>query len=174
VFSFVNYAPFARWANDPTGDRSWEYEKLKETLKGRILGTLDARIPGLKEAVVFAELGTPVTNSHYVNTHQGNIYGIARDRWQIGPLGFGNKTEIEGLYLCGASTLSHGVAAATDTGLMAAAEILGCRANELLNRNGPALRVYPCEDLSQWPTTLQERAARGLRRPESARPEAGH
>ncbi|MCI0393408.1 MAG: NAD(P)/FAD-dependent oxidoreductase [Chloroflexi bacterium] len=159
VFSFVSYEPFARWAHEAAGDRSWEYEKLKTELGERMLGVLDQRIPGLKDAVVFKELGTPLTNVHYVNTHRGNIYGIDKHIQQVGPFGFRPRTEIKNLYLCGASTISHGVAATTTTGLMAAQQILGGRMNDLLIQNGPPLPIYPCDDTSQWPARLQKRIA---------------
>jgi hypothetical protein len=38
----------------------------------------------------------------------------------VGPLAFSPRTEFEGLYLCGASTLSHGVAGVTQSGIDAA------------------------------------------------------
>lgn len=124
VFAFVGYEPFAKWADNTPGDREWEYEKLKEELTDKMLTSLDKRIPGLKDAVVFKDLGTPLTNAHYINAHNGNIYGTDKTVWQMGPLGFGIKTEIENLYMCGASTTSHGVAGVTQTGLRAAAAIL--------------------------------------------------
>jgi phytoene dehydrogenase-like protein len=161
AFTFVNYKPFAQWADDPSGDRDWEYQKLKKALTDKMLDTLDQRIPGLRDAVVFCELRTPLTNAHYINVHNGHIYGIKRDMWHVGPLGFSNRTEFSGLHLCGANTLAHGVAAVTETGLIAASNILGCRPDDLLSQNGPELRIYPCEDLSQWPEQLQQRAARG-------------
>ena len=62
--------------------------------------------------------------------------------------------------MCGASTLSHGVAGATASGMAVARQILHCSTSDLLQAGGPELQVYPSEDLSQWPEDLQNKIAR--------------
>ena len=62
-----------------------------------------------------------------------------------------NKTEIENLYLCGASTLSHGVTGATYSGLAAAAQILNCTSDDLLIKDdSQKIKIYDAEDSSTW------------------------
>jgi phytoene dehydrogenase-like protein len=161
VFAFTGYEPFAKWANEPSGDRSWEYLQLKEQITGRMINTLEKRIPGIKDAVVFKDLGTPLTNAHYLNAHQGNIYGIEKGIWQVGPLAFKIKSGIENLYLCGQSTTSHGIGGTASSGLSAAGTILGVRGTELLSKDETPLRVYPCDDISKWPEHLQQRIQQG-------------
>jgi phytoene dehydrogenase-like protein len=158
-FAFVNYKPFQKWANQPEGDRDWEYQQLKERLMGGMLARLDERVPGISEHVVFKDLGTPITNQHYINATAGNLYGTDKSVWQVGPFAFGTKTEFEGLWMCGANTLSHGVAGATASGLAVARQILGCRISEMLQQNGPEVQIYPSEDISQWPEALQKKIA---------------
>jgi hypothetical protein len=62
------------------------------------------------------------------------------------------------LFLCGASTLSHGVGGATNSGVAAAAKILNCRPQELLvpdeNQN---IRIYDAEDSSSWPDWVHQK-----------------
>jgi phytoene dehydrogenase-like protein len=158
AFAFVNYEPFARWEDQPTGDREWEYQQLKERLAKGMLATLDVHIPGFSDHVVFRDLGTPLSNKHYVNSTKGNLYGINKSRFQVGPWAFNNKTEIAGLWLCGASTpAGHGVAGATSSGLMAARSILGCRYSDLLQQNGPELRIVPSDKPEEWPEDLRRR-----------------
>lgn len=158
AFTFVSYEPFRRWADQPPGDRDWEYQQLKDRLTGGMLATIDARIPGFSEHIVFQELGTPLSNEYYLNATRGNLYGIDKGRFQVGPWAFSNKTEIAGLWLSGASTTAgHGVAGATVSGLTTAKQILGCRFSELLAQNGPELPIYPSEDPAQWPAKLRRR-----------------
>ena len=158
AFAFVNYEPFAKWENQPTGDREWEYQQLKERLAKKMLAAIDLRVPGFSEHVVFWDLGTPLSNKHYLNSTKGNLYGINKSRFQIGPWAFNNKTEIAGLWLCGASTpAGHGVAGATSSGLMTARSILGCRYKDLLKQNGPALRIVPSDKPDEWPEDLKRR-----------------
>ncbi len=63
--------------------------------------------------------------------------------------------------MVGASTTSHGVAGVTMTGLAAAKKILHCRTSDLLKMKGQALRIYPSEDISQWPEELQKKIWNG-------------
>ena len=141
AFSFANYEPFEKWANEPSGNRSKEYIQFKNEIMERMLNFLDKRVPGITKNVVFKDLGTPLTNAHYLNSYKGNIYGTDKIKRQLGPLGYTTKTEIENLYLCGASTFSHGVAGATATGLQAAAKILNCKTKDLLKQNGPEIKI---------------------------------
>ncbi|MBK9091214.1 MAG: NAD(P)/FAD-dependent oxidoreductase [Anaerolineae bacterium] len=161
AFTFVGYDAFKQWAGDTTGQRSTDYLALKEDFSWRMIQGLERRIPGLSKHVVYWSLGTPLTNEHYINATAGNLYGIAKSRSQVGPGAFPIRTEIEGLLMVGASTLSHGVAGVTASGLAAARRLLHCRTADLLRMNGPELRIYPSEDPSQWPPHLQERIARG-------------
>jgi phytoene dehydrogenase-like protein len=161
AFGFVNYSPFEQWENDTPGDRAWEYQQLKEQLTQKMLRALDKRIPGFSDHVVYSNLGTPLTNKHYINASRGNLYGIDKRRLQVGPLGFPIKSKIKGLYMVGASTLSHGVSGATGTGLKAASKILKRPVKELLTQNGPEITIYPSEDIAQWPENLQTKIARG-------------
>jgi len=141
AFCFANYEPFKKWENDPQGGRSKEYNTLKNDIMERMLDYLEKRVPGIKDSVVFKDLATPLTNAHFINSHDGNIYGTDKITKQIGPFGFNTKTEIKNLYLCGASTLSHGVAGVTGTGLRAAATILNCKTKDLLKQNGPEIKI---------------------------------
>ncbi|MCA9973792.1 MAG: NAD(P)/FAD-dependent oxidoreductase [Anaerolineales bacterium] len=160
AFAFVSYDAFARWAARPEGQRGADYQALKDRLAQKMLATIDEIVPGIRSHVVFCDLGTPLTNRHYLAAHRGNLYGIAKSPFQMGPLAFPIKSPIDGLWLCGASTLSHGVAGATASGLAAARAILGCRTSDLLRQAGPPLPVYPSEDVGQWPAELQSKITR--------------
>jgi hypothetical protein len=50
----------------------------------------------------------------------------------------------------------------TGSGLTAARTILKCHTSELLTQHGPELRIYPSEDITQWPAELQARIHRGM------------
>jgi hypothetical protein len=87
---------------------------------------------------------------------------------QTGPFSYKAKTEIENLYMCGASIMSHGVAGASYSGVKTAAEILGCREEDLIQKEETQqLRVYDAEDSSQWPHWIHQRMADKKKRHES-------
>ncbi len=158
AFAFVSYEAFQRWASSQHGARPAEYEALKEDLAWRMVRGLERRISGLSKHIVFYSLGTPLTNEHYLNATRGNLYGIDKRPSQVGPWAFATRTEFEGLFLCGASTLSHGVAGATASGFEAAKAVLNCRSRDLLTHTGsPGPLLLPAEGLSRWPEHLKRR-----------------
>jgi hypothetical protein len=102
-----------------------------------------------------------LTNQHYLNATRGNIYGIEKSPTQVGPLGFRPTTEFDGLYLCGQSTLSHGVAGVTASGIDAAKAVLNCRSRDILTQSGPGPLFVEAEDTSAWPEYLKKKMERG-------------
>jgi phytoene dehydrogenase-like protein len=166
AFTFVGYDAFKQYEHPVPGVRMPGYQGLKEDMAWRMFKGLEKRIPGISKHVTFWDLGTPLTNKHYLNATQGSLYGIEKSVEQIGPRGFSTKTEFKGLLMCGASTMSHGVAGVTSTGLSAAKTLLGCSRDDLLTQNGPPLSIYPSEDTSQWPNYLQKKIEQGLKPPE--------
>ncbi len=162
MFSFVGYDAFEKWAGTRPGQRPDDYEAMKEELAERMFRALEKRIPGISQHVVFWSLATPLTNEFYVRATRGSLYGTAKIPSQVGPGGFQIKTPFDGLYMCGASTLSHGIAGVTGTGLAAAKAILGVpNTEDLLTQHGPPLPIYPADDMSAWPEELRQRAERG-------------
>ena len=161
AFTFVGYEPFKKWAQEQSGARSAGYQAIKEDLSWRMFKALERRVPGISKHVVFWNLGSPLTNEHYINVTQGSLYGIEKNRRQVGPRAYPAQTEFEGLLMCGASTSNFGVSGATSTGLMAAKKILNCSTDDLLTQNGPELQIYPSEDSSQWPARHRRRIERG-------------
>ncbi|HSO13192.1 MAG TPA: NAD(P)/FAD-dependent oxidoreductase, partial [Anaerolineales bacterium] len=109
-FAFVGYEAFEKWAHTKYGSRPTDYEAMKEDLAWRMVRGLEKHVPRLSKHIVYYSLGTPLTNEHYLNATRGNLYGIEKSPQQVGPWAFSSRTEFEGLYLCGASTTSHGVA----------------------------------------------------------------
>jgi all-trans-retinol 13,14-reductase len=160
-FAFVGYQAFEKWAHTRFGSRPADYEAMKEDLAWRMVRGLEKRIPGLSRHIVFYSLGTPLTNEHYLNATRGNLFGIEKSPTQVGPWAFSPRTEFKGLFLCGASTLSQGVAGVTASGIEAAKAVLNCRAGDLLNQNGPAPTFLQSEDVSKWPEYLRKKMERG-------------
>jgi all-trans-retinol 13,14-reductase len=158
--TFVGYEAFRIFEASKPNARSADYLKLKEKIERAMIRTLDRAVPGLSKHIVFSELGTPSTSRHFVNATEGACYGTEKSVSQMGPFAFRHRSEIEGLYLCGASTSSHGVSGAAYSGLNAAAVALDCRPRELLKDTGQRMRTYSAEDPSTWPEALAAKVAR--------------
>lgn len=160
-FAFVGYQAFEKWAHTHYGARPADYDAMKEDLAWRMVRGLEKRIPGLGKRIVYYSLGTPLTNEHYLNATRGNLYGIDKRPSQVGPLGFTARTEFEGLFLCGASTTSHGVAGVTASGIEAAKAVLHCRTRDILTGKGEAPLFLQAEDVGAWPENLNRVIERG-------------
>ena len=131
VITYINYEAFKEFEGEAR-KRSPKYLAFKEKLMEKMINTLNLAIPNIKESIVHKELGTPLTNEHFINATQGSVYGTQKSLNQIGPNAFRAVSEVENLYLCGASILAHGVTGATYSGVDTAARILGCRQEDLI------------------------------------------
>ncbi|MBS2026183.1 MAG: NAD(P)/FAD-dependent oxidoreductase, partial [Deltaproteobacteria bacterium] len=170
AFAFVHHDAFKKWASTKFGDRPQDYADMKEHLKQKMLDGVDRMVPGLKKHATFADLATPLTNVHYVAATEGNLYGTEKSRLHVGPFAWQTRASIRGLYLCGASTLSHGVMGATYSGLVAARMILKSSVAQLLSQKGPSIVCLPSEYPETWPEAHKPRALKekDLKKPAAA------
>ena len=123
----------------------------KRELGDEMLEAAENMIPGLRRNLKFLEVGTPLTNDFYCETYRGASYGTAKTPFQLGPFSFSQRGPVAGLHLCGASTISHGVAGASMSGLVAAQHVLGrATTEELLGPLDGSLRVYPADRPEEW------------------------
>ncbi|MEO6302768.1 MAG: NAD(P)/FAD-dependent oxidoreductase [Bacteroidia bacterium] len=156
VVTFIEYNSFKEIEEQDY--HSERYAEMKKKIIYKFLNNVEKAIPGAKQHIVQVELGTPKTNQFYINSTNGNVYGTEKTFKQIGPFSFKNKTEIENLYMCGASTLAHGVAGAAYSGVATAAIILNSTSDELLkDQEGQTLRIYDAEDESTWPQSVHQK-----------------
>ena len=157
VVTFIDYSSFNAFHNK-ADYHSEAYATYKERIIQKFMNSIEKIIPDAKQHVVQLELGTPKTNEFYINSTHGNVYGTEKTFNQIGPFSFQNRTEIKNLFLCGASTLSHGVAGATYSGVAAAAKVLNCPPEDLLVPDAnQQLRIYEAEDSATWPAWVHQK-----------------
>ncbi len=150
------------WKDVPgkPGERPQAYEDRKQRLLDELVDATEKILPGLRENLVFRELGTPATNRYYVKSIDGNMYGTEKTLDQLGPFAFSTRSPIPGLFLCGSSTLSHGVFGAAQSGLVAAAQATGVSTRELLSHKTHGVQILPADDVSAWPEADQRRVQR--------------
>lgn len=149
VVTYVDYESFNQFKGEDY--HTPEYELFKEKIIEKLLNSIEKIIPNVKQHIVQAELGTPKTNQFYINSTRGNVYGTEKTLNQIGPFAFKNVTEIQNLFLCGASTLSHGVIGASFSGLETAAQILNCNTADFLVEDGSQkITIFDAEEPATW------------------------
>lgn len=119
------------WGVTPAEAASGDYRKnpgylaKKAEVQARLLAAADRVIPGVGASVVYSEVATPLTHSRFTASTGGTPYGIAAIPSQALFHRVPVLPEVRGLYLCGSSALSHGVAGAMRSGVAAATRILG-------------------------------------------------
>ena len=159
AITLVDYKAFEKF-KDENQERSQEYLDFKELLMQKMINGLENAIPGISKHIIQKDLGTPLTNKYYVNTTDGNIYGTEKSLKHIGPFAYKAKSEIENLYLCGASILSHGVAGVSHSGVDTAAQILKCDPDELKKpQEDQHIRIYEAEDATDYPEWMLKKIA---------------
>ena len=159
AITYINYDAFKDFSGENI-ERSASYLKFKEQLIAKFFITLEKVIPGISNHIVQKELGTPLTNKHFINSTRGNVYGTEKSLRHIGPFSYKPKSEIENLYLCGASIVSHGVVGASYSGVQTAAAILGCHQNDLLKPSDDQhLRVFEAEHDTDYPDWMRKKIA---------------
>lgn len=165
--TFIDYDSFKAF-NAERNSTDNKYLTIKNRLIEKLLNTFKRILPTVHRHIVNIELGTPITNEFYINSTKGNVYGTEKGFWQTGPFSFTNKSEIENLYMCGSSIMSHGVAGASYSGVRAAAKVLGCTENDLLKTDGTQeIRIYDAEDDSLWPEWIHKKIAEKKKRTKS-------
>ena len=156
AFSILPYELFAAWKDTEFEKRPEDYTFAKKAIQEGLLETIRTMVPGIDDHIVFSDVATPLTNEHYIRTGYGSMYGTEKNLKQL-LFPYPVKTEIKNLYHCGASTLGHGVAGATMSGLAAAGAILKCSKDDLLSAKGQTLRCYSAEDETTWPKNVVEK-----------------
>lgn len=116
-----------------------EYAEIKKIVMDGMYERMEQAFPGSSSAVVLSELGTPATQTRFVNNTGGAPFGLATRATQIGPLRPRSATPIPGLFTVGTSTAwGPGTVGAMYSGVMAAGAVVG---RDLLSevRSGAAL-----------------------------------
>ncbi len=106
--------------------RSLAYRDAKEAFATRLVGIAERVFPGLGKEIVYQEVASPMTHTRMTGSTGGTGYGIALIPSQVLFRRPGAATDVKGLYLCGASTMSgHGILGTMWSGLLAASRVAG-------------------------------------------------
>ncbi len=140
IISFVTPEAFERWAGTQPKQRGRDYEALTSSMARALIDLAESAVPGLKDAVRYVEVGTPLTVEHYTSHALGCFYGLplTPERFHA-DLGT-PSTPITNLILTGQDAGMPGIVGAAMAGLSAACKALGPAGYPRINR---ALRTAP-------------------------------
>lgn len=115
------FDPYEVWA-DLTPE---EYTDRKRRVTDTLIERLDRQWPGVKDQVVYADLGTPITMKRYTLNTNGTAYGFAQIPKQAGRHRIRIKSPVRDLYFASAWTQpGHGFSGAILSGYWCAEELL--------------------------------------------------
>ncbi|KKL04296.1 hypothetical protein LCGC14_2617490, partial [marine sediment metagenome] len=105
--------------------RNPDYLAVKEWFTEKLIDGAAQVIPDIRDHILWKEASTPITHERYTLASGGTSYGMEHSPDQSGMRRPRAKTEIEGLYLAGASTVyAHGIAGVMFGGLACAGAVL--------------------------------------------------
>merc|ERR1711971_1043314 len=128
IVTLANWEWFKEWDSKPVKKRGDDYDEVKNSIGHRMIEQTCQLFPQLKDCIDFVDIGSPVTNSHYIAQPHGEIYGLDHSSERFDPLTVAQlrpKTDIEGLFLTGQDILSCGFTGALWGGLLCAQQVLG-------------------------------------------------
>lgn len=106
--------------------RTAVYRAAKRRVEDAVMARALEILPVMDGHIVWRESATPITHERYTLSSDGSCYGIEHSTDQSGPLRASTKTDIDGLFLVGASTVSgHGIVGAMRGGVATAGAVLG-------------------------------------------------
>eukprot|EP01080_Neovahlkampfia_damariscottae_P003097 gene3097-5267_t len=122
VVAEANYEWVKEWSDRRVKQRGGDYEKFKEEVQKNLLETLLKYFPQVKDNIKFMNVGTPLTNEFYLNSHHGSSYGL---KYSSQNDYFKPKTPIDGLYLTGQDIVSMGFSGAVGGAMLCHAALTG-------------------------------------------------
>ena len=106
--------------------RDARYKQKKAEAVEALIDAAEAVLPPLRPHIRHQEACSPMTHERFTRSTGGTSYGLELTTQQIGPLRVGARSDLPGLFFCGASTQSaHGIVGVLRGGVATAGAIVG-------------------------------------------------
>ncbi|BFZ05382.1 hypothetical protein BsWGS_08421 [Bradybaena similaris] len=127
AITYAKWDWFKEWKDEKVRHRGDRYEGIKDAIGRQMWQQCVDLYPQLEGKKVYMEVGTPVTNQHYLACPKGEMYGLDQRKVRYLPevvSKLRTDTDIKGLYLTGQDAMSCGFVPAVLTGVLCASKIL--------------------------------------------------
>lgn len=114
VLAYMKFSEVEQWKDTfntvgKPGQRGIEYDEFKRSKAEKLIGVVEHKFPGFRDAIMHYYTATPLTFRDYMGTDDGSIYGIMKDYKNPLKTFISPRTKIENLYLAGQNINLHGV-----------------------------------------------------------------
>lgn len=127
IVTLANWEWYKKWEEAPLKRRGDDYEGVKNTIGHMLIDQMCELFPQVRDHIDYIDIGSPVTNKHYIAQPYGEIYGLDHTKERMAPWMSAKlrpQTDIPGLYLTGQDILSCGFTGALYGGLLTASVAL--------------------------------------------------
>ena len=118
---FEEWKDTTRWNRRPD-----DYKQLKDIFQKRMLEKLYELFPHTKEALEYCSMGTPLTFNHFLNTINGETYGVSvspnrysKNDWIV------PRTHIQNLFQTGQDLITIGFTSGLSSAVLTVSDMLG-------------------------------------------------
>ena len=127
IITFAKWKWFESWDNQPLKRRGDDYDRAKKLIGQKMIDQTCRLYPQIEECIDYVDIGTPVTNNHYISSTKGEIYGLDHnvDRFDAqANAALRPETDISGLYMTGQDVLMCGFTGALMGGALTSCTML--------------------------------------------------
>jgi len=128
IVTLANWEWFKKWEDAALKKRGDSYDEVKNSIGHQMIEQTCQLYPQIRDCIDFTEIGSPVTNKHYIAQPHGEIYGLDHSIERFDPLMVAKlrpATDVPGLFLTGQDILSCGFTGALFAGVIGAQAALG-------------------------------------------------
>ncbi|XP_034050553.1 inactive all-trans-retinol 13,14-reductase [Thalassophryne amazonica] len=127
ILTMAKYEWFEEWKDTTVRKRGNEYYDYKMRFANKLFDWACTVFPKIREKLVFQDVATPLTNTHYLGAQRGAMYSAEHnvERFHVEAVARNRcNTPVKNLYLSGQDVFSCGIAGALHGGLLCASTVL--------------------------------------------------
>ncbi|HEU0136076.1 MAG TPA: all-trans-retinol 13,14-reductase, partial [Flavobacterium sp.] len=130
AITYMNFDDVRQWESTQNttkkqNDRGEGYEEFKQRKIAKFLEAIEAKFPGIRDAIKSVHASSPLSYRDYIGGDNGNLYGYVKDSHNPMKTFITPKTKVENLFLTGQSINMHGVLGVTIGAVLTCSEIVG-------------------------------------------------
>ncbi|XP_053094414.1 inactive all-trans-retinol 13,14-reductase [Pangasianodon hypophthalmus] len=127
ILTVVNYEWFEEWKDTPVRKRGDDYLAYKMRFAHNLFDWACSQYPKLRDKLVYQEVSTPLSNTHYLGRYLGAMYSAEQnlERFQAEAIARNRcDTPVKNLFISGQDVFSCGIEGALHGGLLCASTVL--------------------------------------------------